>query len=359
MTDEVDLELTNRGLLPFGPGGPASDTFMAKSGLADIDRFRGALLGSACGDALGCPVETRTPNAIQARYGQLRDFQTSSGWIKGPPGTITDDTLLTMMTAEALLDAGDSHPEHFGQSLVDELHSIRGMGRATRRSVERYAEGRPWWRSGVDSAGNGVAMRIAPIGLAFSNNLTALRRETARNAVVTHASRLAVASGIMQAYAVARLSCTPAGTLDPNEFLSELVAILGDFADAGAKERRPGGGDSVVRIADRVMELGEMLTLAPAEAFAHTYNVAFVLESLPAAIWAFLASPDDPEEAIVIAVNGGYDADTVAAMTGALAGAYNGAGALPERWLGQLEDAEQINVMGERLHRRFVSGADR
>lgn len=356
-TDEIELELTNRGLLPCGPGGPASYAFMSDAGYADIDRFRGALLGSACGDALGRPVESRTPEEIQARYGWVRDFQVSSGWIEGHPGTITDDTILTVLTAQALLDSGDSHPAHFGRSLIDNLDSIRGIGRATRRSIERHAEGRPWWQSGVDSAGNGVAMRIAPLGLAFGTDLTALRRETARNAVVTHASRLAVASGIMQAYAVARLTRTPAGTLNPMAFLAELVAILGDFADAGAKERRPEAGDSVLRLADRVLELGDMLDRTPSEVFALTHNGAFVLESLPAAIWSFLSNPDDPEEAIITAVNGGYDADTVGAMTGAMAGAYNGAAALPERWLCDLEDVEKIKSIAERLHHRFVPGA--
>ncbi|MEQ8842289.1 MAG: ADP-ribosylglycohydrolase family protein [Acidimicrobiales bacterium] len=355
-TTDIDTQLTNRGLLPTGSAGPRSTAFIAAADAPTADRFRGALLGSACGDALGRPAEGSSPSRIKARHGQIREFMPWRGWNGGPVGTFTDDTQLTLWTARAILDAGDEHPADFGRTLVDRLDAIRGIGRATRQSIIRQRDGKDWWQAGVPSAGNGVAMRVAPLGLAFGDDLTALRRETARNAVVTHADRLAVASGIVQAYAVARLTRTASGTLDPKAFLAELVDVLEGFDDAGATERRPDAGPDPVRLVDRIAELADMLALTPSEAFARTHNGAFVLESLPAAIWSFLANADDPEEAIVVAVNGGYDADTVAAMTGAMAGAYHGETGLPDRWLDDLEAAGDIRAMADRLHREFVSG---
>ena len=337
---------------PTGTAGALATAFIAAAPAPTADRYRGALLGSACGDALGRPAESQPPARIKARHGQIRDFMPWHGWNGGPVGTFTDDTQLTLWTARAILDGGAEHPAAFGRTLVDRLDSIRGIGQATRQAIIRQRDGRTWWQAGVPSAGNGVAMRIAPLGLAFGNDLTALRRETARNAVVTHADRLAVASGIVQAYAVARLTRTAPGTLDPRAFLAELVDVLADFEDAGAVERRP---DSV-RLADRITELADMLDLTPDEAFARTHNGAFVLESLPAAIWSFLAHAENPEEAIVVAVNGGYDADTVAAMTGAMAGAYHGDAALPGRWLDDLEAAADIRAIADRLHREHVTG---
>ncbi len=346
----ADTLLTDRCLLPTSHAGPFSTAFMATARPAPASRFRGALLGTACGDALGRPVETRTPAAIQARYGELRDFVPWRGWTGGPTGTFTDDTQLAIWSARAVLEAGDEHPERFSRILAERLGNIRGIGRATRQAVVRLKEGNPWWLSGTPSAGNGVAMRAVSLGLAFADDLETLRRQTARNAVVTHADRLAVASGIVQAYAVARLARTPSGALDPQVFLAELADVLGDLTDAAAVERRPNTGRRPVRLADRILELGDMLDLEPSEAFAHTHNGAFVLESLPAAIWAFLSRPDQPEEAIVVAVNGGYDTDTVAAMAGAMAGAYNGEAALPDRWLDDLEAADQIRHIAEQLH---------
>ncbi len=356
-TQEIDTELINRHLLPVGPAAAAATEFIATADAPSIERYRGALVGSAVGDALGRPVESMKPAEIQARYGELRDFVPWHGWNGGPVGTFTDDTQLTLWTARALLDAGDDHPEFFGRILIGRLDSIRGMGTATRRSIIRLSEGKPWWRSGTPSAGNGVAMRVASLGLAYGNDLEALRRETARNAVVTHADRLAVASGIAQAYAVARLARTAPGTLDPRALIAEIAAVLAGFEDAGGVERRVADGKEKVRLVDRIAELADMLELSPAEAFAHTYNGAYVLESLPAALWSFLSHPEDPEEAIIVAANGGYDADTVAAMTGALAGAYHGDTAFPERWLDDLEALDEIRSIADRLHHQFVKRA--
>jgi len=355
-THDIDTELTNRGLLPAGPAGPDATAFIAAADAPTPDRYRGALLGSAVGDALGRPVEGSPPADIKARHGQIREFMPWRGWNGGPVGTFTDDTQLTLWTARATLDSGDEHPATFGRTLVGRLDAIRGIGGATRQAIVRHRDGRDWWQAGVPSAGNGVAMRVAPLGLAFGDDLATLRRETARNAVVTHADRLAVASGIVQAYAVARLTRTAPGTLDPKTFLAELVDVLHGFDDAGAVERRHSAGPDRVRLVDRIAELADMLDLAPSEAFARTYNGAFVLESLPAAIWAFLANADDPEEAIVVAVNGGYDADTVAAMAGAMAGAYHGEAGLPDRWLDDLEAVSDIRAIADRLHRDFVTG---
>ena len=343
----AERDLARRGLLPQGVVGDAAMAFMESAFPPGVDRYRGALIGGACGDALGRPVEGRPPEQIRARYGALEDLQPDP---QGSIGTFTDDTQLTLWTAEALLEDTEEHPGLFGRSLAERFYSIRGIGTATRTAIERLRDGVPWWQSGVESAGNGVAMRVAPLGLAFGNDLDALRRETARNAVVTHADRLAVASGIMQAYAVARLSRTEPGSLDAGDFIDELIAVVVGLEDAGGVERKEGARERI-RLVDRIIEIPGMLDLDPAEAFAHTYNGAFVLESLPAALWAFLAHAEDAERAIVVAVNGGYDADTVGAMTGTLAGAYLGETALPSRWVSQVDGIDEIGVVAERLYR--------
>jgi hypothetical protein len=68
----------------------------------------------------------------------------------------------------------------------------------------------------------------------------------------------------------------------------------------------------------------------------------FVLESLPAAIWAFASSPENPVGALILAVNGGHAAASVGAMAGALAGAYRGVSSLPPAWVDHLEYADGI-----------------
>ena len=107
-------------------------------------------------------------------------------------------------------------------------------------------------------------MRASAAGLAWGDDLTRLRRETARHAIVTHADPMAVASGIAQAYAVARLARTPAGTLDPAALIAEIVAVLDGVADTGKRQRRTDAGPEKVRLVDRIAELTDMLDLDPA-----------------------------------------------------------------------------------------------
>lgn len=349
---DIDTELINRGLMPTGHAGPEARAFIETAPTPDVDRFRGALLGGACGDALGHPVTGMTPEQIQRQFGRVRHFLPAGR--RGRAGTISGDTQFALWVAQALTGEGDDYAAQFAQTLSEQLGSLRQIGRGTQRAVTRLLDGKPWWRSGNPSAGNGVAMRGAALGLAFGADPDILRREVARNAVITHADPLAVASGIVQAYAVARLARTAPGTLDPHAFISELVAVVHGIEGAGGAERR-NGSDTRVRLVDRIAELADMLELTPAEAFAHTHNGGYVLESLPAALWAFLSNRENPEAAIVTAANGGYDADTVASMSGALAGAYHGESGLPARWLDELEAAAHIRTLANRVHRRHLS----
>ena len=81
----------------------------------------------------------------------------------------------------------------------------------------------------------------------------------------------------------------------------------------------------------------------------------FVLETLGAAFWALQNHPGY-EDVVVAAVNLGDDADTVGAVAGALAGAREGAGALPERWLVHLRDADHLADLALSLHRMAMKG---
>jgi ribA/ribD-fused uncharacterized protein len=177
-------------------------------------------------------------------------------------------------------------------------------------------------------------MRAAPIGLARPVDVDLLRNDAALSAVVTHADPTAVLSAVAMAYLVADLLHTRAGELDIDGLLTRLHKVVVDLPDPAIAVRKPGGG--TVRLLERLLEMGDRLDQAPAELFAYTYNGALVTESLPAALWCFLRSPNEPERVLVTAVNQGHDADTVAAMAGAMAGACNGAADWPDRWLDEL-----------------------
>lgn len=285
------------------------------------------------------------PADIARRYGRVTDFMPWRGYREGPIGTITDDTELTMCVAQSILDRGSVDPIDLAERFVEWAPTGRGKGRTTVMAIANLAAGRPWNEAGIDSAGNGAAMRVAPIALLHPNSVDRLRVDAALTSVITHAHDMAVASAIAQAFSVAYCLHRRPGDFDMADYAAALEAVLADVADEGQRERRPGAAAGRVRLTDRLQEVLGMLDAPPERVFAYTYNGAFVLESLPAAVWCFAAYHDDPERAIVTAVNGGYDADTVASMTGNLVGALHGASALPERWLADLEYREDLADM--------------
>lgn len=321
-----------RSLLPAHRGIP---DLQVVAGVDYRDRYRGAMLGVGIGDALGRPAESRSPDQLRDRYGTITDFIPWGGWRGGPRGTFTDDSELTLALAESLIERTLMDPIDFGHRCAAWLPVGRGKGRATVEACDRLSRGVPWDEAGTASAGNGAAMRAGPIGLLHPLDIDALRIDAALSAVVTHADPTAVISAIALAYLVAELVHTPQGHLDVAGLLQCLGGVLEDLADPPLLERKAGGRE--VRLVHRLLEMGDRLDQEPAELFAYTYNGALVTESLPAALWCFLRSPDDPELTLITAVNQGYDADTVGAMAGALSGSYNGAVRWPKGWLDELE----------------------
>lgn len=327
------------------------------------DLYRGCLLWGAVGDALGRAVEGWTPEQIRARFGPdgLREFVPWSGYRGGPRGTITDDTQLTMEVARSLVAMGGRFDaEDFARRLAAWLPHGRGVGHATRVAVELMAQGTPWWEAGaqVDSAGNGAAMRAAPIGLvwALAASSEELRRDAVLSALPTHTHPVGVAAAVLVATGVAwciRERASGADRLDVPAFLACVRAAIEGMEPEPTQERRPGAGR--VRLSERVGEL-ELLVRRdrPEEVFAYTYNGGFALESVPAALYCFLRSPDDPREVVLTAVNAGYDADTVASMAGNLAGAWCGAERLRREagdWWQELESRQELERLADELLR--------
>lgn len=197
-------------------------------------------------------------------------------------------------------------------------------------------------------------MRAAPVGLAHIGNINALRRDAALSAVVTHADPMAVSSAVAHAWLVARLAAMPPNSLDPAVLVADLCGAISDIPDPGTPERgwqhRNGKTSAPIRLVDRLAEVPRWLGVPSASASDWFYCGAFVLESLPMALWHFLNAPDDPEEAVVNAVMAGHDADTVASMTGAYAGAYLGELVFPQRWTGDdLEFSNRLRDLADRL----------
>jgi ADP-ribosylglycohydrolase len=298
------------------------------------DRFRGALVGTAAGDALGRALEGMAPYKIRQQHGYVTELIPWGGYVSGPKGTLTDDTEMTLSLAQSINENGHVDPHDVAERFMYWGLIGRGMGSATRAACRRLAKGSPWYEAGSASAGNGAAMRSTPIALASPFDVDTLRRSAARTTVITHADPTAVASSVVMAYITAFLLHTPTGRLDLDELLLGIGRVLGGIEDPSVRQRKRGRR---VTLEDRIGEVFMMRDRGVEDIYDVTHNGAFVLESLPAAIGAFIVNHDDPERTITDAANGGYDADTVAAMAGSFAGAYHGFSKLPTRWTDDLE----------------------
>lgn len=252
------------------------------------------------------------------------------GWLDVEPGEWTDDTQLALAVAESIASSRGVVPRDIVRRFVEwAARQPKDIGNITRRAIGYHQEGVAWATVGPRihaelggrDAGNGSLMRCAPVGLLRALDPTALTRESILTSTLTHA------------HAEATWSCVAV-----NLAIAELVA--------GRPERL------IERVAARIENEAVRETLLAAAGLdrATVKSGGYVLDTLSAAVWA-LMNHQGFEAVVVAAVNLGGDADTVGAIAGALAGAREGASAIPERWLGQLHQAERLAHVAVELYR--------
>jgi ADP-ribosylglycohydrolase len=323
------------------------------------DLYRGCLLWGAVGDALGRPAEGKPRSVIRERFGPkgLSRFITWPGQT-GPAGTITDDTQLTMEIAGTVIEGrGTFSPDKFAERLLAWRPHGRGVGSAVSDAVDWLSEGYSWQEAGarVHSAGNGSAMRSAPIGLAHALDAdpNVLIRDAILSSLPTHDHLIAISAAVVMAAGVAwcvRESLKGQKRLDRDYFIAFVTSAISTIDTHPVMERKPDGRS--ITLTERLLELPELLTLDDETALDYMWNGAFVLESLPAALYCFLKSPEDPGQVLLTAVNAGRDADTVASMAGQLAGAWNGADLLERQrpdWWDELEYRSDLIDLADQL----------
>jgi ADP-ribosylglycohydrolase len=144
--------------------------------LAELDRFRGCIVGLAVGDALGHPTEfVPSVRAIRSRWGEsvVTTFEATEDH---PPGTFTDDTQMSIAAARALIRAGHAGTDRLMTTLAREFvawagspENDRAPGGACMSGCHALAAGAHWREAGVaHSKGCGAAMRAAPFVLYFA-----------------------------------------------------------------------------------------------------------------------------------------------------------------------------------------------
>jgi ADP-ribosyl-[dinitrogen reductase] hydrolase len=318
------------------------------------DRTKGVLLGLACGDALGRPVEFASPERIQREHGRVSEML-GNGTHRQPAGTITDDSEMALCIARSLVEQGRFDPADVAERFVGWYESgpfdIGGM---TRRALSRIQDGESWetageqeWEASPEgsNAGNGSVMRCAPLAIAYADYPAALIRTSIDSSRITHADPRCT-------YGCAVLNLTIAAALQGQENpLSTALDLLSD--DLATSLQRTVGvipdGASPVLEGGIPEELRTALEPIPGGINPDQLsNSGYVVDTLQTALYDALTA-ESAEKAIVTAVNRGGDTDTIGAIAGTIAGARFGASALPDRWLNEIDNWDELEQIATTL----------
>ncbi len=305
------------------------------------DQRAGCLLGLALGDALGFVVEAEPPD-VAAAY--VRDeLRAGRAGARSHPsfgfGQYSDDTQLARELLRSVRECGGFDPAAFGRRIARLFAEGRdiGAGPGTRGAARRLGAGIPWAEAGAPApyAGNGSAMRAAPVGLLLADDIPALIRVAVEQSRVTHHDTRCAGGAV--AIAGAAALAARGGRIQPAAWLAELVEWVWPVDQVvGAAIERVAGWVAL-EPTRATAELGKA-GLDPAYTDRWRGVSAYVVPSVAWTLYAFLRSPDSYWEAVCTAIEVGGDTDTLGAMAGALSGARLGAGALPGALVARLND---------------------
>ena len=287
-----------------------------------IDRFVGCLLGTALGDSLLLPAEGLTRSRIAKRFtGPLRQRLVFGR------GMVSDDTEHTFLTAQALLVSGEDH-ERFSRELAARLRwwllaLPGGCGKATALGLIRSWLGIHPSRSGIQSAGNGPAMRAAVIGLRWADDPVRLRSFIDASTTITHRDERA----LVAALAVAIAASAIVRDEDANRICERWKDLSPD----------PGWTSVVDILRKHLAEQATVDALAIALGCPQ-YVSGYAYSSVPIALYAWLRHRGDPEICLASILRCGGDTDTMGAIAGALLGADGGADVFPAAWSARMVD---------------------
>jgi ADP-ribosylglycohydrolase len=298
------------------------------------DRYRGALLGLAAGDALGTTLEFKRPGT----FAPITDM-VGGGPFELQPGEWTDDTSMALCLAESLIECRRFDPVDQLQRYVrwwhEGHHSSTGrcfdIGYTVRGALVRFTRTGEQWSGSTDpkTAGNGSLMRLVPVPLYFAPDPARAIARSADSSRTTH--------GAMEAIDACRyfagLIVGAIGGCAKSDLLSPGFAPVDGLWDSAPL------APAIAEIAN-----GSFARREPPE----IAGTGYVVRSLEAALWAFAKSTTF-EDGALLAVNLGDDADTTGAIYGQIAGAYYGVEGIPAGWRDKLAQRETLERLADAL----------
>lgn len=279
-----------------------------------------SLEGLSCGDAFGecffLPEEIVLP-LIRQRA------------LPAPPWSYTDDTAMALSVVATLEEHGEIQQDHLAASFANNYDPFRGYGAAMHRLLPKLRQaGASDWREearalfgGQGSFGNGSAMRVAPVGAYFADDLERIAEQAERSAVTTHCHPEAVAGAVAVALAAGiAWRCRGSSPLPSHaEFLEQVCQ-----GTPASKVRRG---------IEKAMELPQHASVETAAATLGNGSEVTAQDTVPFALWVASCHLGSYEEALWATVAGLGDRDTTCAIVGGVVVMSAGLESIPKRWL--------------------------
>ena len=302
--------------------------------------IRGSIIGFIVGDALGVPFEFKDRESIKGRACDMTGYGTHNQ----PTGTWSDDTSMVLATIDGLLNSKlpaidykrimNNFLDWFKNSNFTATDTVFDIGNGTRRALELYQKNKKrkkennFFCGGVDihSNGNGSLMRMLPISLLLYYS----EIDFTDNAYLDIIKYI---SSLTHAHDISVIACY---------LYSMFIYLLlngFDKRDAYNEVRFMGCDivlDSIQTTFSRLLK-GDISKLSKNEIKSSGY----VVDTLEAVFWVIL-NTDNYKDAVLTAVNLGDDTDTIAAITGSIAGIIYGLDDIPKEWIDSLQKKDYV-----------------
>ena len=289
-----------------------------------IDSFKGSMLLGAIGDAWGSAYENIEPE-------DEKTYQLYPQKLSKKTWRFTDDTILTLATCEAILEDKTLHPKTFIKYALKyyKQQKIVGVGASTLKALEELSFGGHWsqvGRQGEYAAGNGAAMRIAP--LAFFNHISNERIKEICN--ITHRNDEAYVGALSVVLAIKAIL---------NNIWSEDISLMRIISNQIPD----------TKLRDRLLELDKNEN-ASIEEIAKYGTDGYVVNSVPFAIFCAQKIKEQSLETVFKdIISCGGDTDTNCSITGQIMGTYLGVNNIPNILIDNIKNLNTFSKLNETI----------
>jgi len=326
-----------------------------------LDKFRGTLFGVAIGDTLGHPFEGQTRAHVLSRFSNFEQFLQNNKFLFN---TYTDDTQLTLHTAQALINGDGFDLKTFIKEYIKWLEDPPiGPGYGCYSSIRKLKQGIDWKQAASHSGGNGTVMRIAPIGLFYNKSLMELKNAAIQSSKITHLHPAGELGAVIIARAIAFLvNIAPKENFSLERLFEELISSINyaqnDIGDEFRQVLKEVHASVAMNLSLEagLIKFSQIGVKKPyfieefmGKAFVHPY----AMSTVACALFIFLSLKDSFKRCLYELATSGGDTDTVAAIGGSLIGAYKGFNEIPADLIDLIRDKKKILKIADELYAKY------